>query len=184
MSIRPILRMGSPLLNSVSAVVGDLSSPEIIQLIEDMWDTVLHLQGAGIAAPQIGCAQRVILFGVTTPRYKNVGDVPATLLINPKITVLDATEIAGLEGCLSVPGLRGMVPRFAQIHYSGYDLEGRRIEREASGFHARVVQHECDHLDGFLFPQRMRDFSQFGFEDQLEARELSEKSAPAKVSVE
>ncbi len=184
MSVRPVLKMGHPCLFRVSAPVGEINSSETRRLIKDLWDTALHLQGAGIAAPQIGCSQRVILFGVETPRYTPESKVPTTLLINPEVEVLDDTQEYGMEGCLSVPGLRGLVPRFARIRYSGYDPDGHRIEREATGFHARVVQHECDHLDGLLFPQRMQDMSQLRFEDAEKVKELSEGDVQLEVSTE
>ncbi len=167
MSVTSVLRMGEPLLFQKSAPVEDILSPDIQAIIQDMWDTARHLNGAGIAAPQLGHPYRIVLFGIPTPRYAASKEVPATVLINPEITVLDNTEEFGWEGCLSVPSIRGVVPRFAHILYSGYDAQGHRFEREAMGFHARVVQHECDHLDGVLFPGRVRDFTQFGFEDEL-----------------
>lgn len=184
MSVRAVLKMGHPTLYRASAPVGDIESAQIQQLIQDMWDTTLHLQGAGIAAPQIGFSQRIILFGVETPRYSPDTKVPTTVLINPEMEVLDDTQEFGAEGCLSVPGLRGLVPRFARIRYSGYDPDGLRIEREATGFHARVVQHECDHLDGLLFPQRMPDISQLRFEDAEKVKELSEGDVQLEVSTE
>jgi peptide deformylase len=133
-----------------------------------MWDTMVAENGAGLAAPQIGVLQRVVIFGYQhNSRYPDAPAVPETVLINPVIAVLDETLEEGWEGCLSVPGLRGVVPRYRAIRYHGYDQDGQRIEREASGFHARVVQHECDHLDGVLYPQRMRDLRSFGFVEAL-----------------
>ena len=124
--------------------------------------------GAGLAAPQIGVSQRVVIFGVTqNPRYPDAEEVPFTVLVNPKIVLLTREVEEGWEGCLSVPGMRGVVPRYTKLRYSGYDEHGKPIEREAEGFHARVVQHECDHLDGILYPQRMTDLSQFGFNEEL-----------------
>ncbi len=146
----------------------DFNSAELTQLIDDMFDTMHAEQGVGLAAPQIGIGLRVVIFGFeNNPRYPDASAVPESVLINPVITPLgDATE-DGWEGCLSVPGMRGLVPRFRHIRYTGFDAAGNAIDVEASGFHARVVQHECDHLDGILYPQRMRDFSQFGFVDEL-----------------
>ncbi len=166
--IRDVLRMGDPRLLVRSREVERFDSREIVALLADMLDTMRAQNGAGLAAPQIGVDLRVVIFGVErNPRYPDVDPVPYTEIINPMITPLsDATE-EGWEGCLSVPGLRGVVPRHARIHYRGLDPQGRVIDREAEGFHARVVQHECDHLDGILYPMRVRDFSRFGFTDVL-----------------
>jgi len=143
-------------------------APELGTLIYDMRDTMNEKNGAGLAAPQIGVLLRVVVFGIhDNPRYPDAEDVPQTVLINPVITILDKTMEYDWEGCLSLPGLRGYVPRFKRIHYIGFGEHGVRIEREAEGFHARVVQHECDHLDGILYPMRMDDMSRFGFEDAL-----------------
>lgn len=166
--IRPVLRMGDPRLLQKSEPVARFDTPELHELLRDMHDTMAHLNGAGLAAPQIGVGLRVVIFGVTAnPRYPDVEEVPDTVLINPKITPLGSEEEEGWEGCLSVPGLRGWVPRIKRIRYSGYDEHGKRFVREVSGFHARVVQHEIDHLDGILYPMRVRDFSKFGFIEEL-----------------
>ena len=143
-------------------------TPALAALIEDMRDTMRHLTGAGLAAPQIGVDLRVVIFGGgPSPRYPDASVVPDTVLINPVLTPLADEEEGGWEGCLSVPGLRGWVPRWTQLHYTGFDASGTVIERVATGFHARVVQHECDHLDGVLYPMRVRDFSRFGYTDVL-----------------
>jgi peptide deformylase len=168
MAIHTVLRMGHPLLNQRAAEVEEFDTPELDRLIEDMLDTMRAEDGAGLAAPQIGISKRVVVFGFDeNPRYRDAPAVPRTILINPKIEPLDATLEDGWEGCLSVPGMRGIVPRFRAIEYSGFDARGEAINVKADGFHARVVQHECDHLDGILYPQRIRDFSCFGFIDEL-----------------
>lgn len=166
--IRPVLRMGDPRLLRVAQPVRRFGSPELAALVEDMFDTMRALNGAGLAAPQIGVDLRLVVFGVQrNPRYPDATEVPTTVLANPAIEPLsDATE-GGWEGCLSVPGMRGFVPRAASIRYRGLDPEGRPIEREAHGFHARVVQHECDHLDGILYPRRIEDLTKFGFSEVL-----------------
>ena len=166
--IRDVLRMGDPRLWEKSLPVEGFGTPELAELLQDMRDTMAHLNGAGLAAPQIGVLLRVVIFGVhANPRYPDVEEVPDTVLINPVITPLSNDMEEGWEGCLSVPGMRGWVPRYAKLKYSGYDEKGRRFVREVSGFHARVVQHECDHLDGVLYPMRIRDFTKFGFNDAL-----------------
>lgn len=170
--IREILRMGDPRLLQVSEPVGDLRSPELRTLIEDMFETMHAADGAGLAAPQIGVPWRVVIFGYSdpemrNPRYPDADPVPQTILINPAIEALTNEEEEGWEGCLSVPGLRGMVPRTAKIRYRGVDLQDQPIDRVVDGFHARVVQHEVDHLDGILYPMRVRDFSRFGYTDIL-----------------
>ena len=145
-----------------------MGAPEIAALLADMRDTMRDQNGAGLAAPQIGVGLRVVIFGVErNPRYPDVEPVPYTELINPVLTDLSTDMEEGWEGCLSVPGLRGVVPRHARLRYRGSDPEGNVIDREAEGFHARVVQHECDHLDGILYPMRVRDFTRFGFTDIL-----------------
>ncbi|MDP2228949.1 MAG: peptide deformylase [Moraxellaceae bacterium] len=166
--IRPLLRMGNPLLLQRAAEVESLGTPELLALIDDMRDTMRAAQGVGLAAPQIGVSLRVVIFGVqSSPRYPDAAPVPETVLINPVLTRLtDATE-DGWEGCLSVPGMRGLVPRYTRLHYRGTDEHGHIIERIAEDFHARVVQHECDHLDGILYPARIRDMTQFGFNEEL-----------------
>ena len=164
--IRPVLRMGDPRLWQRSAPVENFN--ELKELLVDMRDTMAHLNGAGLAAPQIGVALRVVIFGVTSnPRYPDIEPVPDTVLVNPVLTPLSTEEEEGWEGCLSVPGMRGWVPRFRRLRYSGFDETGRRFEREVEGFHARVVQHEVDHLDGVLYPMRIRDFTRFGFNEAL-----------------
>ncbi|HHM05269.1 MAG TPA: peptide deformylase [Gammaproteobacteria bacterium] len=169
MTVKTVLRMGDPRLLAPAAPVAVFSSPELDALIDDLFDTMAERDGAGLAAPQIGVALRVVVFGVeSNPRYPDVEPVPATVLINPEVEILDETLEEGWEGCLSVPGLRGVVPRYRRIRYRGFDPAGRVFERIADGFHARVVQHECDHLDGVLYPMRIRDFSRFGFEDELQ----------------
>lgn len=170
MSIQPLLKMGNQHLATPSVRINDLdkSWPELLTLIQNMKDTMVAEGGVGIAAPQIGCNQRVIMFGFdSSQRYPLAEAVPFTVLINPTITVLSNEMVDGWEGCLSVPGLRGKVSRYQQIEYSGFDQEGRHLTRIAEGFHARVVQHECDHLDGILYPQRIKDLRFFGFEDEL-----------------
>ncbi|MBS0346365.1 MAG: peptide deformylase [Proteobacteria bacterium] len=166
--IRDVLRMGDPRLLRVSRPVEAFGTPALAALIADMRDTMRHLSGAGIAAPQIGVDLQVVIFGGgPSPRYPDASAVPDTVLINPVLTPLGEDEEGGWEGCLSVPGLRGWVPRWTQLRYTGFDEHGMPIDRLASGFHARVVQHECDHLDGVLYPMRVRDFSRFGFTDVL-----------------
>lgn len=168
MSVKETLKMGHPLLLQVAETVTDFNTPELDGLIEDMYDTMAALNGAGLAAPQIGVSKRVVIFWVeSNPRYPDIEAVPNTVLINPSIEVLTDEKEAGWEGCLSVPGMRGLVPRFTRIRYSGFDQYGTSIEREATEFHARVVQHEVDHLDGILYPQRIEDMRYFGFENEL-----------------
>lgn len=168
MAIREVVKMGNPLLLQVAAEVRDFDTPQLDALVTDMFDTMNALDGAGLAAPQIGVGLRVVIFGVeANPRYPEVEAVPTTVLINPTITVLGDEMDEDWEGCLSVPGLRGLVPRFKRIRYSGFDQRGAAIVREVEGFHARVVQHECDHLDGILYPRRIRDMRMFGFEQEL-----------------
>jgi len=166
--IRPVLRMGDPRLLQVAASVERFGTPELEALLEDMRDTMAHLNGAGLAAPQIGVSLRVVIFGVAVnPRYPDAPVVPETVLINPELERLDPSEEEGWEGCLSVPGMRGWVPRAARLRYAGMNERGQHFERIVDGFHARVVQHECDHLDGILYPMRIRDFSRFGFIEEL-----------------
>ena len=168
MPIRPVLRMGDPLLLQKAAPVERFDTPELHALIQDMQDTMTAMDGAGIAAPQIGVSLRVAIFGVgRNPRYPDAEQVPYTVLINPVLTPIGEAMEDGWEGCLSVPGMRGVVPRYAQLHYTGFDQYGKPIDRMVSGFHARVVQHEYDHLDGILYPMRIQDMSQFGFTEVL-----------------
>lgn len=167
MAVRPVLKMGEPLLRQVAAAVQRFDA-ELTALVADMNDTMRALHGAGLAAPQIGVGQRVVIFEVNAnPRYPDVAPVPYTVLINPELTPLGEEQDEGWEGCLSVPGLRGLVPRFKRLRYRGSDIEGAPIDRTVEGFHARVVQHEVDHLDGILYPQRVRDLRNFGFEEVL-----------------
>jgi peptide deformylase len=166
--IRDILRMGDPRLLEKARPVEAFGTLELRELVADMQDTMRAANGAGLAAPQIGVGLRVVIFGFeSNPRYPQAEPVPFTILLNPVLTPLSEETEDGWEGCLSVPGLRGVVPRYARLAYRGFDLEGTPIEREATGFHARVVQHECDHLDGILYPMRVRDFRQFGYTDVL-----------------
>ena len=168
MAIRTILRMGDPRLLEPAQPVADVTSAAIADLIEDLFDTMEASGGVGLAAPQIGVGLQVVIFGFEkSERYPEAEPVPETILINPIITPLTEDEVLGWEGCLSVPGLRGEVPRCARIRYQGLDETGQTIDRIVDGFHARVVQHECDHLWGTLFPMRVRDFRRFGFTDVL-----------------
>lgn len=168
MAVREILKMGDPRLLRVAQPVSAFDTAELHALVADLHDTMLAAQGAGLAAPQIGVDLQVVLFGFEhNDRYPEAPPVPRTVLVNPVITPLSDEWVDGWEGCLSVPGLRGVVPRHARIRYSGFDERGQPIEREADGFHARVVQHECDHLIGRLYPTRMRDLTQLGFTSVL-----------------
>jgi peptide deformylase len=168
MAIRPVLRMGHPVLRQVATPVDRFGTTELRELVRDMDDTMRALNGAGIAAPQIGVSRRVAIFEVAqNPRYPHVETVPYTVLVNPVLAPIGDEQEDGWEGCLSVPGLRGLVPRYRKLRYRGFDLDGRPIDRTVSGFHARVVQHEVDHLDGILYPMRMRDLGNLGFEDVL-----------------
>ena len=169
MPVREILKMGDPRLLRTAQPVQAFGTPELQALIADLQDTMAAANGAGIAAPQIGVDLQVVIFGSgsVNPRYPAAPPVPYTVLINPVITPLGDEEQQDWEGCLSVPGMRGMVPRWNQVRYTGFDIYGDPIDRVVEGFHARVVQHECDHLWGKLYPMRMRDFSQFGFTDVL-----------------
>jgi peptide deformylase len=166
--IRDVLKMGDSRLLDIARPVAKFDTPELRSLLEDMHDTMAHLDGAGLAAPQIGVGLRVVVFGVmNNPRYPQAEEVPYTVLINPSIEPLSEEMDEGWEGCLSVPGLRGIVSRYSRLLYRGYDAAGAPLERVAEGFHARVVQHECDHLDGILYPMRVRDFTRFGFIEAL-----------------
>ena len=179
MAVIETLKMGHPLLNQVARPVEHFNTQELDALIQDMLDTMAALDGAGLAAPQIGVSLRVVIFGVeANPRYPQVEAVPMTVLINPQISVLDQQQEEGWEGCLSVPGMRGLVPRYVRIRYQGFDHFGKPIDREASGFHARVVQHEVDHLDGILYPQRISDLRNFGYESVLFPELTSETEPP------
>jgi peptide deformylase len=168
MTVREILKMGDARLLRVAAPVAQFDTTELHALIEDMFDTMAAANGAGLAAPQIGVDLQLVIFGFDhNERYPDAPPVPKTVLINPTITPLGSDEEMGWEGCLSVPGLRGVVPRASRIRYTGFDPQGQPIDREAEGFHARVVQHECDHLIGRLYPTRMRDLRQLGFTSVL-----------------
>jgi peptide deformylase len=168
MTIHTILKMGDPRLLRVARPVEHFGTPELRALVADMFETMHSAQGAGLAAPQIGVDLALVIYGFQrNERYPDAPPVPETVLVNPHVEPIDEVEEEGWEGCLSVPGMRGVVPRFARIRYRGFDVDGRVIEREAEGFHARVVQHECDHLIGKLYPMRIRDFSRFGFTSVL-----------------
>ena len=166
--IHPILRMGDPRLLRVAKPVERFDDPALDALVADMFDTMHAAHGAGLAAPQIGVDLRLVIFGFSEADQRDVDDpVPRTVIANPVIERLDDADVDGWEGCLSVPGMRGVVPRAGRIRYRGFDPHGAPIDRIATGFHARVVQHECDHLDGILYPMRVRDFSRFGFTEEL-----------------
>lgn len=168
MATKPVLRMGNPLLLARANEVTAFGTPELDALLADMRDTMAALNGAGLAAPQIGVSLRVVIFGVAAnPRYPDAPSVPETVLINPVLTPMSSEQEEGWEGCLSVPGLRGRVPRYTKLHYRGVDERGAPVDRTVDGFHARVVQHEVDHLDGILYPMRVRDFTSFGFNEEL-----------------
>ena len=166
--IRDVLKMGDPRLLEVARPVERFDTLELGELLADMRDTMAHQNGAGLAAPQIGVGLRVVIFGVTAnPRYPQAEEVPDTVLINPVIEPLGPETQEDWEGCLSVPGMRGWVPRHARIRYAGFDEKGKRFERTVDGFHARVVQHEVDHLEGILYPRRIVDLTRFGFNEAL-----------------
>ncbi|OJW43441.1 MAG: peptide deformylase [Thiobacillus sp. 65-1059] len=168
MAIRDVLKMGDPRLLEAARLVEEFASPELAQLIVDMRDTMRALNGAGLAAPQIGIGLQVAIFEVNAnPRYPDAESVPFTVLVNPVLTPLSDAMEEAWEGCLSVPGMRGLVPRHTALRYQGFDAAGQPIDRSVSGFHARVVQHEVDHLRGILYPMRIRDLRHFGFTDTL-----------------
>jgi peptide deformylase len=168
MSVRDILKMGDPRLLRQAEPVSQFGTTELELLINDMFDTMRAANGAGLAAPQIGVNLQLVIFGFKeNVRYPDAPPVPETVLINPVLTPLSDEIEEDWEGCLSVPGLRGVVPRWSRLHYEGYDRNGQPISRDADGFHARVVQHECDHLAGILYPMRVKDFSRFGYVDVL-----------------
>lgn len=168
MTVREILKMGDPRLLRQAEPVKEFDTPELHGLIADMFDTMRAANGAGLAAPQIGVNLQLVIFGFKqNPRYPEAPEVPETVLINPVLKPLSEEMEEGWEGCLSVPGMRGVVPRWSRLHYEGFDQYGKTISRDADGFHARVVQHECDHLAGMLYPMRIKDFSRFGFTEVL-----------------
>lgn len=166
--IHKILKMGDARLLRVADPVTEFNTPELLEIISDMFETMAHANGAGLAAPQIGINLQLVIFGFKdNPRYPDAPGVPETVLLNPVLTPLSEEMDESWEGCLSVPGMRGMVPRWSKLRYEGVDQFGEKISREVDGFHARVVQHECDHLNGVLYPMRIRDLSQFGFTEVL-----------------
>jgi peptide deformylase len=168
MAVKEVLKMGHPILQQVALPVVDYNSEDLDQLIVDMLDTMEALDGAGLAAPQIGVSKRVIIFGIDhNPRYPEVAPIPTTVLINPEIAIIGNNVESSWEGCLSLPGMRGLVPRSTSIKYTGFDRDGVKLEITASDFHARVVQHEVDHLDGVLYPERIVNLKNFGFEEQM-----------------
>ncbi|MDX1410460.1 MAG: peptide deformylase, partial [Saprospiraceae bacterium] len=168
MAVREVLRMGDPRLLRISAPWGPSRDEQFANLVNDMFDTMAALDGAGLAAPQIGVMKRVVIFEVAdNPRYPEAASVPRTILVDPEIEPLTDEMEAGWEGCLSVPGMRGLVQRYTRVRYRGHDENGKAIDREVTGFHARVVQHEVDHLDGVLYPMRIQDLRNFGFEKEL-----------------
>lgn len=168
MTVHAILRMGDPRLLRIAQPVERFATPELRELVADMFETMRAANGAGLAAPQIGVDLQLVIFGFgRNARYPDAEPVPETVLVNPQVEPLGDAEEDGWEGCLSVPGMRGVVPRLTRIRYRGFDVDGRPVERDAEGFHARVVQHECDHLVGTLYPMRIRDFSRFGYTSVL-----------------
>ncbi|MDO8705506.1 MAG: peptide deformylase [Sulfuricaulis sp.] len=168
MAVRRVLKMGDPLLYRKADLMQEFNTPALDALVSDMFDTMAAMNGAGLAAPQIGVSQRIVIFSVeANARYPDVEPVPTTVLINPTLTPIGDEMEEGWEGCLSVPGLRGLVNRYQKLRYTGFDQHGKPIDRTVSGFHARVVQHECDHLDGILYPMRLSDIRMLGFEDAL-----------------
>jgi len=174
MPVKEVIRMGHPILKCVALPVTEFNTLKLDTLILDMLDTMEALDGAGLAAPQIAVSERVVIFGINhNPRYPDVEPIPTTILINPKITVLGNTMENAWEGCLSLPGMRGLVPRPTNIKYSGFDQSGNKIESNAINFHARVVLHEVDHLDGILYPERIQNLKDFGYEDQMQEQLLT-----------
>lgn len=185
MPVRPILRIGHPLLLHPAEVVDEFNTPALDALVQDMFDTMQAADGAGLAANQIGVLTRVVIFGFEdNPRYPGRPEVPFTVLVNPEIEALDDDMESDWEGCLSVPGMRGWVPRHQRIRYRGFDPQGQPIERVVDGFHARVVQHECDHLDGILYPRRIEDMTKFGFEEELFPPQASDVEADTTQTLE
>jgi len=168
MPIRPVIRMGDPRLLKIAQPVLEFNNPVLYNVISDMQDTMIALNGAGLAAPQIGIDLQIVIFGfLSNSRYPNAGAVPYTVLINPILTPIEDVMDSEWEGCLSVPGMRGLVPRYSYLRYQGYDINGHEIDRTVSGFHARVVQHECDHLQGILYPMRIQNMRDFGYTEEL-----------------
>lgn len=175
MAVKAVLKMGDPRLFEVAKPVTAFDTPQLHELLQDMHHTMEALDGAGLAAPQIGIGLQVVIFGVTrNPRYPDAEEVPYTVLINPKLTSVDQEMEEGWEGCLSVPGMRGLVPRYKRLLYQGFDQYGKTIERSVNGFHARVVQHEYDHLQGILYPMRIRDMRNFGYSEVLFPGQLAQ----------
>jgi peptide deformylase len=173
MPVRKVLRIGDPRLREIARPVPDYDTPELHALVGDMKDTMDAYDGAGLAATQIGVLQRVMIFGIASnPRYPDVEPFPMTVLVNPAYEVLSAERTSGWEGCLSVPGMRALVPRNSRIRYRGFDEFGQAIEREVDGFHARVFQHEFDHLEGVLYTDKIEDPLSFGFTEELQAAKL------------
>lgn len=171
MAVREVLRMGDPRLLQAAAPVAELGTDSLHHLVADMWETMEVYDGVGLAATQIGVGLRVVVFAVeASPRYPEAEAVPATALVNPQWEPLSGPDAEMWEGCLSIPGMRGIVPRYGRIRYTGSTPEGEPIDRTVEGFHARVVQHECDHIDGRLYPMRMPDLRSFGFEEELLGR--------------
>ena len=180
MAIRPILRMGDPFLRRVASPVTEFATPALKELVQDMLDTMRANDGAGLAAVQIGVPLRVVVFELAlNPRYPDAPPVPLTVLVNPEIELFGDERETGWEGCLSVPGFRGLVPRYKRLRYRGFDELGEPIDRTVTDFHARVVQHECDHLDGILYPQRIEDLTSFGFQEELIASGVLQAAAAA-----
>src|SRR3569623_1893991 len=182
MAIHKVIQKGNPRLLRVAEAVTEFDTPALHSLVRDMFDTMAARDGAGLAAPQIGVNYRLVVFGVeATPRYPDAEAVPTTVLINPALDILSDEQEEDWEGWRSVPGRRGLVPRYTLLRYSGYDQHGRLFLREVHGFHARVVLHECDHLDGVLYPRRIRNLTQFGFEDELfPPQETAEPAPPSR----
>ncbi len=180
MAVRRILRMGHPVLLELAQSVTEFNTPELDSLVDDMFDTMRESEGVGLAAPQIGLSQRIIIFGFeNSERYPDAESIPMTVLINPELKFIDAEQALGWEGCLSVPDMRGAVSRYQHLRYSGFDQTGRCIERTVHDFHARVVQHEYDHLEGILYPHKLAEPGLFGFIDELEAAQQARTESSA-----
>jgi peptide deformylase len=184
MAVRRVLKMGEPLLYQRAESIKAFDTPELNRLIDDMFETMAAHNGAGLAAPQIGVSLRLVIFGVkANPRYPRAEPVPETILINPVIHLIGNELEEGWEGCLSVPGMRGLVSRHRTIRYTGYDRQGAPIDRTVSGFHARVVQHECDHIDGILYPMRLKDIRLLGYEDVMFPELATKPAEPAEAEL-